>query len=337
MRVACLFAVVVAGSAGMSRGDEPEATLEVVSPRPHGIIATGINDRGDVIGFEWREEEKLPGVISQVPFYAKGEEMIDLPLLEGFTATFPNAVSDEGTVVGRVSRPIIPGVRQMLNQAFIWDAERGIRGLGVLEGDEGSFATGISHDGSRISGFSVGPNRVRACVWDREEDWTATAMPHEANLGSNVVAISDDGSKVSAVDGVLACLWTRGDDGEWTREIIAEPAQFIPRAVNDSSMVVGFRFDEDGHSRAMAWTRDGGMNQLGEPEGYTRSEASDVNNQGMVVGWIDGPMGSVVGPNPFVHENGVMRLITEGGPDFSTATAINNRGQVAGIFEDEEE
>ena len=45
-----------------------------------------------------------------------------------------------------------------------------------------------------ISGFSVGDNRVRACVWDRDGDgWTATALPQESpQLGTNVIPISPD-------------------------------------------------------------------------------------------------------------------------------------------------
>jgi hypothetical protein len=52
---------------------------------------------------------------------------------------------------------------------------------------------------------------------------------------------------------------------------------------------------------------------------------------------IDGPNGSQVGPNAFVYEEGRLRILEEGGPNFGSATAINDRGQVAGVFEKEEE
>ncbi len=41
--------------------------------------------------------------------------------------------------------------------------------------------------------------------------------------------------------------------------------------------------------------------------------------------------------SPFVYEAGQLRLIDEGGPLFSSATAINDRGQVAGVLDDEDE
>ena len=106
-------------------------------------------------------------MLDQVPFFARGKQITYLPLLKGYTATFPAAVSDDGTVVGRASKPAPKGVRVPLrNQAFVWDAKGGIRGLGVLQDDWASLACGISRDGRRISGFSVGDNRNRACVWD---------------------------------------------------------------------------------------------------------------------------------------------------------------------------
>src|SRR5205085_2070521 len=97
-----------------------ERKYTVVTPRDDGIIATGINARGDVIGFEWVEEKAHPGVLAQVPFIARGKAITPLPLLAGFTATFPAGVSDDGLVVGRVSKPAPFGVRVPLrNQAFL--------------------------------------------------------------------------------------------------------------------------------------------------------------------------------------------------------------------------
>jgi uncharacterized membrane protein len=224
------------------------------------------------------------------------------------------------------------------NQAFVWDAKAGIRGLGTLKDDSASFATDITADGRRISGFSVGDNRVRACVWDRDGDgWKATALPHMAQLGSIVVAISDDGKLVAAVDGTLPCLWSRADSGDWTREAIGEPGSLVPRGVNNSGMVIGLRFTGDGRKHAVIWTREGGVKQLEKPDRYVNAEANAVNNAGVVVGMIDGPGGSEIGPDAFIFEGGRLRLITEGGPDFTAASAINDHDQVAGVLEKEED
>jgi uncharacterized membrane protein len=339
MRRQYLVMAVALGLTASAGADEPARKYRVVSPKDDAIIATGINGRGEIVGFEWVGEKNHPGVLAQVPFIARGKMMTYLPLLEGYTATFPAALSDDGRVVGRASKPAPPGVRvDLRNQAFVWEADAGIRGLGALEGDSASFACGISRDGRRISGYSVGDNRVRACFWDQDgKGWKGTPLPHASRLGSNVVAISDDGKSIAALDGSLPCLWTQDASGHWTREVIAEADSLVPRAVNNAGTVVGLRLRTtgDGLTHAVLWTRDGGFKQLAEPAGYVRSEAYGVNNAGVVVGMVDGPGGSQVGPRAFVYEEGRLRLIDEGGPDFTAATAINDRGQVAGVLEKE--
>ncbi|MHC5540788.1 HAF repeat-containing protein, partial [Singulisphaera rosea] len=142
--------------ASIAVAEEPPKArpIHIVSLKDDGIIATGINELGDVIGFEWAENKDYPGVVEQVPFFARGKEMTTLPILQGYTATFPAAVNDEGRVVGRSSRPRSQTSKVMRNQAFLWDAKAGIQGLGAPEGDVASFACGITRDGKCISGFS---------------------------------------------------------------------------------------------------------------------------------------------------------------------------------------
>lgn len=321
--------------------DEPEGTLRVVTPKEVGIVASAINGKGDLVGFEWVESPEFPGVIEQKPFFARGKAITYLPLLPGFTATFPSALSDEGSVAGRAGRAAPFGVAVHLrNQAIVWDAENGIRGLGTLEGDSSSFASGISRDGRRISGFSVGQKGSRACVWDRSADgdsWKATLLPHETGLGSNVVAMSGSGLQVAAVDGTEPCLWTFGDDGRWSRRSLGAPTTLIPRAVNDSGKVVGLRNGSGGSSQAVFWTKETGCQTIEIPEGYVKSEALAVNNRGLIVGMIDGPNGSTTGPNAFAFERGKLRIIREGGPWFTMASAVNDRNEVAGVLEVDED
>src|SRR5580692_2328581 len=128
MRHASLLIAAVAGLISFARADEPAKKYQVLSPKDNGIIATGINNRGAIVGFEWVERKEQPGVVEQVPFFAQGKAMTYLPLLEGYTATFPAAVSDGGRVVGRASKPAPRGaVVPLRNQAFVWEAGTGIR------------------------------------------------------------------------------------------------------------------------------------------------------------------------------------------------------------------
>jgi uncharacterized membrane protein len=335
----CTWLIAAAACAGSPFGQEgPADKYEIVTPKNDNIEATAINSRGDVVGFEWAEEKDNPDIIAQKPFFAKGKVMTYLPLLKGYTATFPAAVSDDGSVVGRVSKPAPPGVRvYMRNQAFVWDAKNGIRGLGVLKDDHASFACGISRDGKRISGYSVGDYRLRACVWDLDgENWKATPLPQvSSKLGSLIVAMSDDGKRIAAVDGV-PCVWSQSDTGEWKREAIGDASAIMPRAVNNTGMVVGLRFVDDGRSLAIVYTREDGAKPIALPKGYERAEANAVNNNGVVVGFMDGPRGSKTGPQAFAYRAGKLRFLSEGGPLFTTATGINDNGQITGIFEQDD-
>src|SRR4051812_8777887 len=99
-----LVVAVIASQTPVVADDLPKK-YQLVAPRADGIIATDLNDRGDLIGFAWVEEKDQPGVLSQMPFFAKGKTLIKLPLLAGYTATHPAAVSDTALVVGRASKP----------------------------------------------------------------------------------------------------------------------------------------------------------------------------------------------------------------------------------------
>jgi uncharacterized membrane protein len=339
MRCVWLLAAAMMNPAANALADEPTPGFSIVTPKDDGIVATDINGRGEIIGFEWVEEQDQPGVGSQKPFFARGKVMTYLPLLAGYTATFPATLSDDGLVVGRVSKPLSPGVRIPLqNQAFIWDAQAGIRGLGTLKGDNGSSACGVTRDGRRISGYSIGHNGKRACYWEREGDgWKAMALPQESWLGSTVVAISDDGKFIAAVSGGSCCLWSEGPRGIWKREEIAEAGALVPRAVNNEGTVAGIRFNGDGNDRAAVWTRGQGIRTLELPAGYVRSEATDVNNAGVVVGMIDGPRGSKTGPRGFAYERDKLHILTQGDLPCVGAAAINDLRQIAGTLEKDED
>jgi uncharacterized membrane protein len=330
-----LFAIVLHAGAV---ADEVHKKYQLVAPKNDGIVATDLNDRGELIGFEWVERPDQPGVISQVPFYSKGQNLIPLPLLPTYTATNPAAVSNTGLVVGYCSKPLSQRGRVFLsNQAFIWDKANGIRGLGALKDDLASFAFGVTSDGSRISGFSVGDNRVRACIWEQDgTTWQGKALPQAGKLGSQRVVMSDNGKYIASIDGSDPCLWSRGEGGIWSREVIGGAGTLAPRAVNNSGVVVGLNYTPDGLTHAVIWTRATGTKRIEEPKGFVRSEATAINNDGVVVGMVDGPGGHAIEPKAFVYEKGTLRFLDECGRDFVNATAINNVGQVSGVLDKEE-
>ncbi|WP_165246254.1 HAF repeat-containing protein [Paludisphaera soli] len=327
--------------AGAPRAEEPPPAKPhpLIAPMKEGLNITGINSRGDVVGFHWEPENGNPDILYEAPFLAQGEKITRLPLLKTYTATFPVAVSDDGVVVGRSSKPAPPNTYVYLrNQAFVWTADKGMLGLGAPEGDGASFATGISRDGRRISGISVGDYRLRGVLWERDGDaWKAVLVPEADQLGSNVLAISPDGKRLAAIQKGETSLWTETGPGAWKRESLPnQPGALIPRAVNDAGTVAGFRNEPDGALTALIWSPEAGVLKLPIPAGFEHGQATGVNNAGAVVGQVDGPHGRLPGPRAFVYEDGKLRLLDEHGPNLVWATVINDAGQISGVLEEPE-
>jgi probable HAF family extracellular repeat protein len=160
--------------------------------------------------------------------------------------------------------------------------------------------------------------------------------PQSGTLGSQVVVMSDDGRRLASIDADVPCLWSVNDFGKWNREVLGVPGSFAPRGVNNAGMVVGLTHTHDGKTHAMTWTHGKGLARLQMPKDYVRSEALAINNAGVVVGMMDGPGDSERGPRAFVSIEGRVRAIDEGGPFFTSATAINDAGQVAGVVDKED-
>lgn len=330
-----------------AHADEPKPPVYRIVPEKdrHKIVAIALNSSGDLLAFRWTPENGDENVLEQAPmlFEAKTANETRIPLLKGYTATLPAALSDTRVVVGRASRPSVNNAGQRLpfpGVAFVWDEKQGIRSLGALPDDAMSHADSISANGKLVTGISIGPNRVRACVWELKGDtWEIKPLPQEtSHLNSQKIAISPNGRFAVGVDGRKPTLWTRGNDGEWTRESIGETDSMITRAVNDNAFVAGFRFEQDAQTsrNALIWSRESGMKVIEKPKGYVYAELNAINGRNVAVGFADGPHGSEIGPNACVTENGRLRIFAEH-PEFSSATAIDDKGNVAGTFEEKEQ
>lgn len=189
--------------------------------------------------------------------------------------------ADGGTVVGIAES-------ESRNEAFIWDAAEGIRGLGVLRaGTSSSLASAVSHDGTTV----VGVNRshiygTEAFIWD-----AARGIRGLDNFPSGATArvatgVSGDGSVVVGTAafpfGLEAFLWTEENGGQGLGRFPGAYSSISSAVSSDGSVAVGYGHTNEGFE-AFIWSSATGMTGLGQLRGGTESYAKAVSGDGKVV------------------------------------------------------
>jgi probable HAF family extracellular repeat protein len=330
-----IAALVLALHIGSIRAADDE--LQVLFNGPGNSNARAINRSGSAVGFR-AARGTGHGELREISFYSSKGKSKEIPQLASYTATFPTAISDNELVAGYCSKLSneLGNPRNLNLQAFVWDAASGaIIGLPVLEGHARCMAFGICADGSRISGVCGGMDRMTACVWEkRAAGWQCLALPGSRNsrlLVTSGACISRDGKFICGVDGILPTRWSRQPDGSWSAKVLKEQELFIPKAINDSGSMVGYRRteDKDGSYRAVVWTEKEGMKEIGVLPHTRSSQALAINNAGLVVGVSEEP-GYLGGPKAFVYQNGQLSALNMPKVILSYAYAINEKGQIAG-------
>lgn len=314
-----------------------EGNLDLLFKGPGNSNARAINAKGSIVGYREVDGDEA-GTTQEEPIWVSQGKVKVLPKLTGYTATWPSAISDGDLVAGFASKPMKelgnPGHLNL--QAFVWDAKtNSMHGLGVLEGFERSMAFGISADGTRISGICGGAGAIRVCVWERSDrGWECKLLPGNPDsplLVTSGAAISRDGSSICGVDGINAARWTRQADGSWKQMVLKDDELFVPKAINDSGCMVGYRrADKDGNYHAVVWSDKRGFEDIGVLPGTRSSQALAINNAGLVVGVSDEP-GPEGGPQAFVWKDGKLAPLAMPKVIVSYAYAVNDNGQIAGF------
>ncbi len=307
-----------------------------------------INSRGHAIG---SKEVEIPRIgLGDVVFFTDGEREMEMPLLEGYSNVRPTAISDNDLVVGYCARAA--GSVEGNMEACLWDPkEKSIVGLGRLPNHRGSHAFDISADGHLVVGYSTGPNPATMvpCIWQQKgATWTCEPLPtiHDYNpyLLSSGVVISDNGKWIAAcitveiIDRPLAkryvsatYVWQRDATAKWQYRKRNDQQMRVAN-INDDGVIAGTCL-VDRNLRACVLDADGQFTLLELPDGDTSSAATDINNQGIVVGYSDDPPGPDGGPTAFVARDGT--LIPVEFPVtaiFSAANTINDAGQIGGYL-----
>ena len=217
----------------------------------------------------------------------------DLGTLGG-TQSFAYAINDSGQIVGESALPVLPN-GSTPSHAFLY--RKGVM-TDLAPLNSGPILTG-------------GPNGIN------DEGLIASGLVVE---GIYSPALFDSKTGEITVLGSLG-----GIEGGVAFSGVAD-------AVNNNGQAVGLAFVNDRNSHAFLYS-DGVMTDLSAFDGDW-SRASGINDRGMIVGtfgFLNGPSHSF-SSHAFVYIDGTMIRINPFGSasDQSSATAINNKGQVVG-------
>lgn len=240
----------------------------------------------------------------------KNGKLSALPLLQGGENNQALWINNHGDVVGfsetAVEDPTCANLNpfQLLQiEGVVWESGGRMRELPPLAGDTISWAMGINEKGQSVGVSGLCSN---------------TNFP----LYINPSASASHGV-LWQKDGTPTNLGTLGSD-DFT----------VPAAINDEGEVVGASKVADGTVHPFLWTREKGIQDLGEPEGAFATGipcCHTINNRGEIVGFSLGANG----PHAYLWKQGRMIDLNTAIPADSGWTllfneSINDRGQIAG-------
>ena len=319
--------------------------LRTVANSTTGSKVFAVNSSLAVVGS--REITKGP-IRSNQAFYRKGEKDVDLSVPKDFTNLEAYALSDNGLVVGYVSRPM--GDPRGSLRGFVWDCRTKMTTLlDPIGEDIISHAQDISADGTVITGYSTGTTApgTRPCVWEWnsvDQKWVgqalSTVLAHNPFIQSGCVLVSPDGKQIAAsiterqfssfnFDSSLF-VWKKAENGDWVRSKISDEQPKL-KDMNNAGTIVG-TINVNEMVRAASIDLNGKVDLIELLEGNDTSEANGINNAGVIVGMSDSHAGQEGGPRAFISTKGKTEPLSLSETTLiSSALAINQDGAIVGF------
>jgi probable HAF family extracellular repeat protein len=294
--------------------------IDINPPGFNTSAASGVNDRGKVIGYAVNILDSGQEGLPLGFFWYRGVRTT----LSGGHSSLPSDINARGVVVGFCDDA------SGTNHGCLWRAGRA-RNMGTCDGSGEGFPRAINDKGEAVGECQttviVHGGQTRAFIWRHgvftdlggQGDRSASAINDRSQVIGTQYLPSGLQRGFLWQHGVLTDLGTLGGD------------QTVVSDINDRGQIVGVSTTATGSQHAFLW-QHGRMIDLGALSSGTDSAALATNARGQVVGWAT----TAAGPNHAVLWN--HRVLTDLGvltPGASSvAQDINERGQVIGDSSD---
>ena len=145
--------------------------------------ATGINDRGQVVGISGICQNAVGELSAKHALLWQNGVPIDLGNLGGSAWHTPMDINNRGDVVGFSDLPGDQNGTHPNFHAFLWTRESGMRDLGTLPGDAISEALGINSRGQIVGvSYGAGFTHPRAFLWQNGVMSDLNSLAHHPSL-----------------------------------------------------------------------------------------------------------------------------------------------------------
>lgn len=282
----------------------PTYRLILVGTSPDFLFATGLNNRGDVVG-------ESGEVGTQGFFFNYSSGAFNSLMFEGDANTSLAGISDNGQIVGHASNPTnfgLPpaafllstiGGAEVLPCALIYCSPNAVNNSGLIVGAEqtvGLATAAITWSGPQHTLALLSGLRCDSCMLRNVE---ALAV----NNGGHIVGVSDYSydTPPNMSSGNHAVEWRGGQVTDLGG--LNGSNDSAANGINDRDDIVGMStVGSNGLSHAFLY-HQGKMQDLGTLGGDPESSAASINNRGEIVGWSGTEIGS---SRAFIYTHGQM-------------------------------
>lgn len=307
-----------------------------------GSIARDINDFGQIVG-----ESTLPGdLVARATIWNNGLPS-ELGGLNAGDNSVAWAINNQGVAVGTNDLPSGVRTATIFQNGAVTDL-----GSSIGAGSTGSVAWDINDAGVVVGQAAINPGFSKGFVWD-ETNGVAVAGTIPGYMGGANLAINNANTIVGhsfffGDPNVATLALPDGRGGYASSNIGPEGFSFsIASAISDSGIIAGFTNGgglggPNGEWQAAIFVpgeRGTEYIPLGFMPGLSNSEANDVNDSGLVVGYGFDGTGAGIAPRAFAWLGGVMTDLNDLlGPDSDLvqlyqATGVNDQGDIVGFGE----